>query len=90
MLKISPHRLLLFCSFLLPRRRKNGICVNAEYAYANNISVKQADLQTRFSEVNYQQSKSDKYPTLNFQNSNSFRFGRSENPTTGVLTENNF
>jgi len=61
-----------------------------EYAYANNISVKQADLQIRFSEVDYKQSKSDRYPTLNFQNSNSYRFGRSENPTTGVLTENNF
>ena len=61
-----------------------------DYAYANNISVKQADLQARFSEIDYKQSKSDQYPSLNFQNSNSYRFGRSENPTTGVLTENNF
>ena len=60
------------------------------YAKANNISVKQADLQTRFSDVTYKQSKSSQYPSLNFQNSTGYRFGRSENPATGVLEDNNF
>ena len=61
-----------------------------QYAKANNISVKQADLQTRFSDVIYNQSKSAQYPSLNFQNSTGYRFGRSENPATGVLEDNNF
>jgi len=61
-----------------------------QYAKANNISVKQADLQTRFSDVTYKQSKSAQYPSLNFQNSTSYSFGRSENPSTGVLEDNNF
>jgi outer membrane protein len=61
-----------------------------QYAYEHNISVKQADLQTRFSDVTYRQSKSAQYPSLNFQNSTSYRFGRSENPATGVLEDNNF
>lgn len=61
-----------------------------QYAIANNISVKQADLQTRFSDVTYKQSKSAQYPSLNFQNSTGYRFGRSENPATGVLEDNNF
>ena len=61
-----------------------------QYAYDNNISVKQADLQTRFSDVTYKQSKSALYPSLNFQNSTGYRFGRSENPATGVLEDNNF
>jgi len=79
----------LLISFAQAQEKWNLLkCV--QYAKANNISVKQADLQIRFSDVTYSQSKSDKYPTLNFQNSNSYRFGRSENPTTGVLTENNF
>lgn len=60
------------------------------YAYEHNISVKQADLQTRFSDVTYRQSKSSQIPSLNFQNSTSYRFGRSENPATGVLEDNNF
>ena len=61
-----------------------------QYAIENNISVKQADLQTRFSDVTYKQSKSAQYPSLNFQNSTGFDFGRSENPATGVLEDNNF
>jgi outer membrane protein len=61
-----------------------------QYAYEHNISVKQADLQTRFSDVTYKQSKSSQYPSLNFQNSTGYRFGRSENPATGVLEDNNF
>ena len=61
-----------------------------QYAIENNISIKQADLQTRFSAVTYQQSKSAQYPTLNFQNSTAYRFGRSENPSTGILQDNNF
>jgi outer membrane protein len=59
------------------------------YAIANNISVRQTDLQSKFSELTYQQNKSSQYPTLSFGNSNSFRLGRSENPSTGVLEDNN-
>lgn len=61
-----------------------------EYAIANNISVKQTDLQTRFSELTYKQSRQAQLPTLNLQGSTGYRFGRSENPTTGVLEDNNF
>ena len=61
-----------------------------EYAITNNISVKQTDLQTRFSALTYQQSKMAQYPTLNFQGSTGLRLGRSENPATGILQDNNF
>jgi len=61
-----------------------------DYALANNISVKQADLQSRFSELALLQNRSTRWPTLNFSGSSGFRFGRSENPTTGVLEDNNF
>ncbi len=61
-----------------------------EYALQNNISVKQADLQTRFSDLTYKQSKLSQLPTLNLQGSTGYRLGRSENPTTGVLEDNNF
>lgn len=60
-----------------------------EYAIANNISVKQADLQTRFSELTYKQSKQSQLPSLNYNNSYSFRLGRAENPSTGILEDNN-
>jgi len=61
-----------------------------EYALQNNISIKQADLQSRFSELNFTQAKAGQWPTLNFNSSPGYRFGRSENPTTGVLEDNNF
>jgi outer membrane protein len=60
-----------------------------EYARANNISVKQTDLQTRFSEITYKQSKQSQIPSLGFSNNYSWRYGRVENPSTGILTDNN-
>lgn len=61
-----------------------------EYAIQNNISVRQTDLQARFSELNFTQSKASQLPTLSFGGNSGFRLGRSENPTTGVLEDNNF
>lgn len=61
-----------------------------DYALANNISVKQADLRVRFSELDFVQSKASRWPSLNFNLNGSARFGRSENPTTGTLEDNNF
>lgn len=60
------------------------------YAVTNNISVKQADLQSRFSALDLRRNELSKYPDLNFQSNVGYRFGRSENPTTGVLEDNNF
>jgi outer membrane protein len=61
-----------------------------EYAWKNNISVRQTDLQSRFSALTYEQNKAGKLPTLSFGSSVGYRLGRSENPTTGVLEDNNF
>jgi len=60
-----------------------------EYALTNNISVKQSDLQTRFSELTYKLGKQSQLPSLGFSNNYSFRLGRAENPSTGVLEDNN-
>ena len=61
-----------------------------DHAIKNNISVRQTDLQSRFSALTYQQSKAAQLPTLNFNGNTGYRLGRSENPTTGVLEDNNF
>ena len=61
-----------------------------DYALQNNISVRQTDLQARFSELNFIQSKAGQLPSLSLGGSSGFRLGRSENPTTGVLEDNNF
>src|SRR5215204_1379259 len=91
MLKSIAASLIAFLIVLsAPAQEKWNLLKCVQYAKANNISVKQADLQTRFSDVTYKQSKSAQYPSLNFQNSTGYRFGRSENPATGILEDNNF
>jgi outer membrane protein len=61
-----------------------------DYALKNNISVRQSDLQTRFSRLDYVQNKASQLPTLNYGLNTGYRLGRSDNPTTGVLEDNNF
>ncbi|MBM3921769.1 MAG: TolC family protein [Sphingomonadales bacterium] len=61
-----------------------------DYAIQHNISVRQTDLQSRFSQLTYLGNKAGQLPTLNFGSNAGYRLGRSENPTTGVLEDNNF
>ena len=57
-----------------------------DYALANNISVKQADVQARLAALNLNQSKLYQYPTLNAGGSAAVASGRSINPTTNLFT----
>lgn len=65
-----------------------------EYALQNNISVRQADLQVRFAELDLYQSKQDQYPAANFSTNLGFSAGRNQDPTsfnlitTGYLFNN--
>lgn len=53
-----------------------------EYALANNISVKQQDVQARIVALNYQQGKLSQYPTLNLNGNVAYSAGRNQNPVT--------
>jgi outer membrane protein len=76
-------------SFAQPAEKWDIVrCV--DYALKNNVSVRQADLQSRFSALQYQQNKAGQLPTMNYGLSTGYRFGRSENPTTGVLQDQSF
>ena len=79
---------ILFVS-LVSAQEKWSLVKCVQYAIDNNISVKQSDLQSRFSELTYKQGKQSRLPSLNFSNNYSFRFGRAENPSTGILEDNN-
>src|SRR5687768_1806885 len=57
-----------------------------DYALANNISVKQQDVQARLEQLTYSQSKLSLYPTLNFGNSIGLNTGRSIDRTTNQFT----
>lgn len=59
-----------------------------EYALANNISVKQQDVQARLTALSYKQSKLSQYPTLNLNGNYAYSAGRNQNPVTfGLITE---
>ncbi len=55
-------------------------CVN--YALANNITVKQADVQARLAKLQTLQSEAAKLPSLNFNTNLGYNFGRSIDPTS--------
>ena len=61
-----------------------------EYAMQNNISVRQADLQIRFAELDLYQSKQSKYPNANFSGNVGFSAGRNQDPTTFSLITTGF
>lgn len=61
-----------------------------EYAMQNNISIKQSEVQEKLAAVTYKQSKLSQYPSVNFSNNDGYRFGRSQNPSTGILESQNF
>ena len=56
-----------------------------EYAMQNNISVRQADLQIRFAELELQKSKQSQYPNANFSSNLGYSGGRNQDPTTFSL-----
>ncbi|MEP6673995.1 MAG: TolC family protein [Ferruginibacter sp.] len=61
-----------------------------EYAMANNISIKQIDLQTRLADLQQQQSKLSRYPSLSFNGGPSFNSGRNQDPTSFSLITQNY
>jgi outer membrane protein len=56
----------------------------------NNISVRQSALQTDVSEINYKQSKLSQIPSLNLSNSDGLSYGKSQDPSTGILENQNY
>ncbi|RYF91189.1 MAG: TolC family protein, partial [Chitinophagaceae bacterium] len=57
-----------------------------DYAMANNISVRQADVQARIASLTYDQSRLSQFPSVNLQNSFGTQFGRSIDPSTNQFT----
>ncbi len=58
-----------------------------EYGYTNNIQLKQQNLNTKYSENNYLQSKTGTLPNLNAGSDYNLNFGRSVDPYTNEFTD---
>jgi outer membrane protein len=61
-----------------------------DHALANNISVKQADIQARLTELTYKQSRLNQYPTAVVSADASINSGRSIDPRTYEYTNTQF
>lgn len=57
-----------------------------EYAWANNLTIKQGNVQAELVEVDLKQSKWGQYPGVDFSNSTGLQWGRSIDPTTNQFT----
>jgi outer membrane protein len=61
-----------------------------QYALDSNISIKQKEVLADIAAVTYKQSKLSQIPIANFTNTEAYRFGKSQNPSTGILENQNF
>ena len=77
---------LLLTSHVLFAQDKWSLRKSVDYALANNISIKQQDVQARLQRLTYEQSKLSLYPSLNFGNSIGLNTGRSIDRTTNLYT----
>src|SRR5687768_16569378 len=55
---------------------------SVDFALANNISVKQADVQARISALQVQLSEAGRYPNVALSTNAGYNFGRTVNPAT--------
>lgn len=81
---------LLVCSATSFAQEKWSLQKCVDYAMANNITVKQSDIQAKVALIQYKQTRISKYPNLNYSNNLGGSFGRRENPSTGTLVTQNF
>jgi outer membrane protein len=76
---------LLIAASPAKAQQKWGLLQCIEYAMANNISIKQVDLQSKIAELTLKQSKYGQLPNLNFSGGPAFSNGRNQDPTTFSL-----
>jgi len=67
-------------------QEKWGLRRCVEYAWQNNISIKQQDIQARLAALSETQAKRSVYPNVNFSTNLGLQFGRSVDPTTNQFT----
>ncbi|MEO5966840.1 MAG: TolC family protein, partial [Ferruginibacter sp.] len=80
--------LLLFFFTALNAQKKWNLKNVVEYAMENNLVVKQAQIQSSLSELNYSQAKKSLIPNLNFSTATSLNSGSNQDPTSfGRITQ---
>lgn len=65
---------------------KWGLRKCVEYAWQNNLNIKQQEIQAALAGVSEKQAKNAVYPNANFSSNTGVQFGRSVDPTTNQFT----
>jgi outer membrane protein len=78
--------LLLGTGIQLQAQEKWDLRKCVDYAWSNNISVQQQDVQARLAALTEKQAKQQAYPNANFSTNLGLQFGRSVDPTTNLFT----
>jgi len=69
----------------LQAQDKWGLQRCVDYAWQNNITVKQQEVQASLSALDEKQARNSVYPNANFSTNTGMQFGRSVNPTTNLF-----
>lgn len=77
---------LIIASSVVKAQDKWDLRKCVDYALANNISVKQQDIQARIAQLTFNQSKLSRYPNLNFTTNLGLNTGRNIDRTTNQFT----
>src|SRR4029078_2534905 len=88
--KVSFSICFCFLAVTVQAQEKWNLQRCVQYALDSNISIKQNEIQAQLAGITYKQSKLSQIPTANFSNNEGYRFGKSQNPSTGILENQNF
>lgn len=76
---------LILIAFSASAQEKWNLERCVTYAIQNNISVKQADIQSRLAGIDLKQAEAGKYPNFNLSSDAGYNFGRSINRATNTF-----
>ncbi|MEJ7627920.1 MAG: TolC family protein [Ferruginibacter sp.] len=82
--------LLFLTSYASNAQQKWNLRTVVDYAMANNIAVKQSEVQARVSELIYKQSKLSRFPTLGFNSNAGLNSGNAQDPVTFARVSETF
>jgi outer membrane protein len=85
--KLTLFCFILFSTFHVAAQDKWDLRRCVEYAMANNISIKQADIDSRTFKLTYEQSKWAQFGTANGTTSVGLNYGRSIDPTNNIYVD---
>ena len=81
---------LSLISYMSPAQNKWDLTKCVNYALANNISIKQADVQARLAKLTFNQSKLSQIPTLSVSTAVGVNSGNALNQTTYTIDNRTF